>query len=878
MHDIILGLVMGASHSTYSKTSGEREPLIQDARAAHPPPPRSSLDKVADIIAGLQCGKLPSQEQLDAMIQLALRSNFFRNGSDFSLGILSKNGKQVQMHLRDVFEATLEFGMEKNVTFRVYNGHRDTADNIIQDLLYQLSQLEGPPIHVDAGDAVEAGRERLVQIREEAPTRHDLIHDATAFLQSLKTIAVILLTSAAFRLLLSDIFASTREAISQMASQVGIFAQQVQIAAGSVEMTANMDGGCSSILPQKVEEAIKGVREADEEASTQERDEDTIKDMFIARVQDFIVRSQQDPQSLNALKTLLNILRRYIRQLSRLFTALTESTTGRTGVCVSPEPETVQFFRDAKILLERLASGHSLNPLLLSVAEIVSAIPDDIQAASTSPMDPQVQQYLSTVNDWLNRALSQERPLYATSRSGTRALENIYDDTQILFTSSTATSSFTRSLHDLVDAYDSYITAISEDRTTSRLINAVSIRRAKKDELVQDVMGWVLPRIMHAIERITIPMPRVEYQRDKFKIALDAQKMAPSQPCNIVLGVVPDEVVISTGMEVRLDMRKAAGKLNASTTSYSRMQVHVEGVRMSVREMGYFIAYRGKILGYSDQGLFDLDIGSKRFPQGLTCDIDLSLNATPSDSNLGDALLSPATPAFDVIDVRVSIPGTKLQLNRSKHWILNKILIQRLAGSVVSRVIADFLQRKVCLSLERLSDVLKAAAMASRERRSNDQPMFRAFNYLKVLLKEGLAAFGIVSSDVQTSQSAEDVESHFRTTANLKDVVHTKIAMDASSSSREPNTKKTSVAVGTEEILFPDKAGAYGAENNMKVKDRLVQEVGGAVEQAGGAVKNVVDNLDEVSTELDHADERRKVVRKIESSKKGWSSRVFDMS
>ncbi|KAG6833041.1 hypothetical protein H0H87_012052 [Tephrocybe sp. NHM501043] len=879
---------MGSCLSCCRSRSREREPLLPKSVPSLPPPlppPHSPLDKLVDVLAGFQAGKLPSQEQLEVILRSVLCSDLLKDDPQFLSGPLSGNGKRVVADLNEALEATLQFGIEKNM------------DDRFQELVHQFSHIEGPPIHADIDTAIEAGHQGLAQLQAEAPTRIEILHDATALITSFRAITRLLITSAAFRLLLSDMFSSTRAALAQVASEVGTIAQQVQVAAKGIERAAKVEGGSLSILPGKMEEAVKGVREGVEEASAKSRSQDieTTKDTFIARVQDLVVRAHQDPRNLKALRALLTISRKHARKLSQTVAVVSKIPTVISGVSVTPMNETFQTLENIKILFERLASGHSLDTLLHALANTANSFADNIESSSKS--DPDLQLYLASVDHWLSHALDPEQPLYATSRRGTRALENIYDEGYILFISSSASSStspWSQHLRSFLEAYDAYSTALANDSSTTRLLRSLSALhfdlsnfvalsigvdahiQKQKDEFIRDLLGWLLPRVINLVGRIGLLMPGVEYKSGEIAVALDALKMGPRHAGGVLLDIAPDQVVVMTSNEVRVDMREDARRNGTSMSRSSRLQVHVDGIRVAVRELGYFVMYGNGVLGYSDQGLLSFEVGGPKSvhldsgSQGLSLDLGLSLDTGPSKSES-----DPATPArlFDVLDVKATLSGVRFMLSKSKHWIMNKVFVQPLAGPLVSRIAARLLEAKIRTGLEKLSSGLAIVMDTARKSHDEETGSVGLLDYWEALSERGLEAFGVASAAGRTGNA--EVETCSRTTANLKGVVHTITTVASGSSSQEP---ETSVAIGGGTMLFPDKAGAYeGEDNDAGMLERVVQGVEDAVDEAEIVVESVVESAAEVRGELERVEERRQETKKLESLKDGWRSRVFDL-
>ena len=78
------------------------------------------LIKVADVIAAAREGKLPSQNQLDRVARRLLKSEVLRvpnGGNEDSVAggpALSTEGMNVVLRTREVLQAGMVFGLEKN--------------------------------------------------------------------------------------------------------------------------------------------------------------------------------------------------------------------------------------------------------------------------------------------------------------------------------------------------------------------------------------------------------------------------------------------------------------------------------------------------------------------------------------------------------------------------------------------------------------------------------------------------------------------------------------------------------------------------------------------------------------------------------------------
>lgn len=110
----------------------EREPLIPKSRRHYPShetngsvqgngsaPPSSSfsLDKIINVITAIKAGKLPSQSQIEDGFKALLTSEFLQDEGGPTMGgngPFSKQGRRVLADVREMVQALLEFGLEKN--------------------------------------------------------------------------------------------------------------------------------------------------------------------------------------------------------------------------------------------------------------------------------------------------------------------------------------------------------------------------------------------------------------------------------------------------------------------------------------------------------------------------------------------------------------------------------------------------------------------------------------------------------------------------------------------------------------------------------------------------------------------------------------------
>jgi hypothetical protein len=244
----------------------------------------------------------------------------------------------------------------------------------------------------------------------------------------------------------------------------------------------------------------------------------------------------------------------------------------------------------------------------------------------------------------------------------------------------------------------------------------------------------------------------------------------------IMSSLVPDEVVLKESTEVSIDMadykRPLGGSVGpAATTNQvngvhttSRIHVHMGGVRARVEGLGYYFKYTGACgFEYEDEGVLSVDVGMGSLHGGLGVDVEIEIesdctpleSASPTfgtpqvnvggaegegeedeptldvqavvgeadDHNLNDNNTSGSMyssgadqPLFRVVDVRITLQDLRLRLDKSRHWILNRLFIQPFAGPVVARVLRKALEDKVRMNVEALASGLGDVVRDARER------------------------------------------------------------------------------------------------------------------------------------------------------------------
>ncbi|PPQ78792.1 hypothetical protein CVT26_005699 [Gymnopilus dilepis] len=405
---------------------GEREPLLpkyssrQDAsrdlsEAASPTvveTERPAVDKVVDVLAALNAGKLPTQDQISRFLQVLLKSELLKDVEDKGkvipgYGPLSTQGRKVLADIRALVQAALQFGMEKN------------TDNKLQELYFAVMQADIPPIDFNSGlssvyrahsIALDKASEGTSELLRESPSKDEAAFDAQLFIYALRTLFQSCLSSSVFRLVLSDFLTIAREQFADTAAHIEHAARKVEQTAAELEQRARQGNDIIGKLPSAEgqaevdasvsvsvddvkntgHEVVESLKIAGESAKREwdETGEDVrgkAKERTLERLQQLMTRIQQDRASRSALRAILTLVRKYSERISSasdVVASAIEKTVAQTQEVLQDGPKAEErkpfidmksdaLLQDTKTFLERVAQGHSLDGVLLALSRVM---------------------------------------------------------------------------------------------------------------------------------------------------------------------------------------------------------------------------------------------------------------------------------------------------------------------------------------------------------------------------------------------------------------------------------------------------------------------------------------------------------------------------
>ncbi|KAA1466960.1 hypothetical protein DENSPDRAFT_862779 [Dentipellis sp. KUC8613] len=871
----------------------EREPLLSQTRPhsseADLVPPFSS-DRIADILAAFNAGKYPSQDQINVLLQHALTSPLLQEGFE-GLGKLSKSQvdslRRLVYAVRGATEAVLRVGLEKN------------NDDRVQHLLHEASKvnLEKTPVRADV--SVGTSRVDASDAPVHLPNLEEAASDALEVLAATKQLSWLLITSTAFRMMLSDILFTVEELAAFLALEVESAASQVETTAKEVESFARSGDISLQAVQDRVDDAKQEIAQAVNEKKEQfvELNVETsvkLKDTTLARIQELVAAAHRDPEHRRAIQTIVGLVRKHAEKLQMSARSVSnDETKVEFDATIHVDAGLAETLSHLKALLPRFASGHPLEPILHAFHRTLI---DLINVPISGETD--IHGYLRDIGAWLDRALND--PSYVMSRHSSRSLEQLYDRGQALF-SDEAHSEFVTDLKTLFEEVKLFVNALAADPSTQILIKAIdelrlsledlgvtimsdaaSLVMRRRGEIERSLIAFLLPRLLRLVK--AVPLPRIEYRNNTVDVAIASALLTPASAST---SLMPDHLRVQNLSEFEIDtVQPRHGPAEYAAAASNRIRIHLDGIRASVLGIGYHFLFK-RLLGYEDRGLLDLSVGGTgAVGEGLKVDIDLEM-ATDDDTE-DDADEDGQKNLFYVHDVSVDIPGLHFAINRSRHWILNALLIQPFAGFFAWYILSRILKARIRTGLETLgSGLARIRRRARKDAAAERQPSPSLSHYWGAAL-ETIAASSNGGS-TETEDISPDQRSQLPTTTktdlSFKGIVRTTAPEPDLEAGQAARDGETVLAVGVAPQVVAGTAGPYGVDEEGEestpllgaalggIQDELEQRVGRAAKVARGAMEGV----GQVKGQVTSLQDRWAAREQVERRRKGWKSDAFDL-
>ncbi|KAK0190308.1 hypothetical protein F5146DRAFT_1193806 [Armillaria mellea] len=713
------------------------------------------------------------------------------------------------------------------------------------------------------------------------PHLRDLGHDLDQFTEAAKSLFVLLFTSTTARIIVSNIVVLVEEIVANLAGDISDVAQQGRLPKGveatvegiskKSEADANTPVHKVAHTPTQIEVAVREVADSASAAaafaqSAKHRDasddqvntpclhtDDSESDSAAEGIQAILVEAHQDPRYIAALKTFLSILEKYLSIWQELRAMLSQ-----------PSPSVSRFnsiAADTKILLERLASGKSLDPLCATMSNLMTAV-TSVPGEDHSTVI-QLRDYLPDLRGYLVRDCSDFS--YVKSNRCRTDISQMIHRGRIILKAAHRTENF---LGSFICEAQTFMFALSKDRTTIRLLRAFTTLSTDIHNYLTSPCGNDIAAVaMNAFLSFTrnifrpngaviIPIPRVEYGDPKLDVAVDGRLMRVSlvdaaQNEGRPVGVcgdresdtpnwlTPSSILVKRWSELHLDFAAATVPENGTAiTSSNKVNIHIDGVFSGARhkvvsldDLGYFFRFKS-LMGYEDEGVLGLDIGFGGLGGG-TIDIILELDTETASEDRVD---------FSITSVTVTLPPSLdigVELMDSKHWILNAMLTP-----IVLPLVKWFVRREL-------------------EKMDGGQSVWTAIVNV------------ISSGQLFGASPVDEPDVRTETTVSLKGVQIQRVEVDAGG---EP---QSTIAIGIAPQILPCKGERQPLVSPAAMYEHVASEVSDQVvyaeERLVDAKQQVREGITAVDELIDRAGDKLARTESGERRIDGWRSHTFDM-
>ncbi|PWN30903.1 hypothetical protein BDZ90DRAFT_229893 [Jaminaea rosea] len=413
----------------------------------------------------------------------------------------------------------------------------------------------------------------------------------------------------------------------------------------------------------------------------------------------------------------------------------------------------------ARDLLEGMAGGKSLEPILAEVRILYAAVSDDIVKASDDWLSD-VQAALTASGENADRVGQLQQSLSKLAGN----LERIISDRpdlrskvdKILSLSSLFLGEIRREprLNRIGQRIQGIFLTISNALATQ----ARGLSRSGS-ELLHDLISYILPALLKTLGNI--PLPRVEYTSPQVDAALDDVRIA-------AFNLVPAKVKVRMTESFEWNRTRVRIEEQAKA-SVKEMHVEATGVRLAMKGVSFFVREKmtqlpspmwvnglaccgtpkpeedeeGHLGAYREQAILDAGLfGRSGSTEGASMIVDLSKapsGVSPFAAGEEEEDQDTRSPTFFQVNkaaLKLS-DSFDVRLRQSRHYILNTALLEPVGAPVARMVLESTLSGLVQHGLEVID--AKAADVYARAhrvaaRRSDSRPEWE--DYVRVLMND----------------------------------------------------------------------------------------------------------------------------------------------
>lgn len=747
---------------------------------------------------------------------------------------------------------------------------------------------------------------------------------------SLRPLVSLLITSNAFRLIISDILVTARDILADVAIDVAKVAAIVEVRAEQVEEAVrptnteistekNQEGGVGVPALEDLANAGQSVQESAARATKlaleeseakrksvwqrlEDESPDRIKEVALKRITEvshflpslqtnayskkIVEQAQASPQYTAALATMTMLSQKYLEKLASTAEALGEAANATASnadasVQINPQvdtdPHLTQVLEDARVLIERF-SGHGMDLLGSKITHLLRDFGTDETKGNN-----ELPTLISAVSQWIQRALQQ--PGWIKTEAAQNEGSQLYDRLVVLLKRDPRLKNDARGvLEELYVLRD----ALATDSTTNVVLSAIqtllsdlgtmgrvgvqvaTMESAKQWEMAKaELWRDVMRWVLPRVLRAlrTIPLPRVELKSENLDMVVDRVTLASPS-------FVPDHIQVTNHTEFLLRASDGTTDAYFDTSTNTRTRIVVRGLRISVEDIAYYLNAKGPFwLGWLDNGLLTIDVGGKRV-EGDGVSLSLDIEVPSQENRQGDHDL------FRVLDAKVDVPGLAFSLDQTRHWIFNTLVTQPLLGPLVRTGISLVLSAQIKAGLEALNNHLCTLRDKAQAMHGGDSSDLSIEDYWAAFTqsKEAVPTSSDQSVHSASPSQEQELQTHVETEATTKGIIRTTIT-------ENPNgeTQETVLAIGIGEQVLPGLGGpdvepsSTLANEGRAALDDLDQVRKNAKEQVGQVRDEAVEANEVARSRLLAAGTRMQQGRSRFAKNPDWKSSAFDL-
>ncbi|KAI0089031.1 hypothetical protein BDY19DRAFT_1041796 [Irpex rosettiformis] len=628
------------------------------------------MDKASSIVAALDAGKLPSQEQVSQWIDWLLNSQLSQVEPSADSGELSQYGRVLVGDVRNLLTAYRLAGEHKN------------GDNLIQQAFWHLHQADitNTSPNVNPGEVPD-------QVQQ----------DASAIAGSIRTVLSVLLSTIGTEgeNIFHDFASFLRLALADAADYVSKSAGSA--AAGLRQVDKEVEKGDRNELglknvPEEDKFKNKNAKEqwetamdtvkvagsktigtgqiaAESAKNTSDRTSQRLSDAF----NQICDNAQENEGYRRSISTIFSIVEKWLhKSLDTAGDVNTDTSLESFIDDPTSEKHLVKAVRGAREFFERQADGKSLDDFFAALRvcgvsiqrdENLRKWTDDVLNYLQKSLDEkgyvrsgESQEKRQELRERWDRMMNPEDPEGEEGRKWRENVDRLKSEWREFNQALQAGEDLGRvrkvQAKLASDIEDAFLTAANNGAD-----NAANAALDQPVWLWQDVFNAYLPRLLNAIK--DIPIPRIEYKDNDVEFVLEDLDIS-------TFALLPGHVYIRNITDIDI---QAPSLGPARTAVGSLTRIYAQGVQLTLREVSFYFNQKTASIGPSEfNGILELTLP----PQGI--DIDVVIRMIPSSpEGLGERKKEKGFWEVQRVEVKIS-DEMNLTIKQSNHQVLASVL------------------------------------------------------------------------------------------------------------------------------------------------------------------------------------------------------------